>query len=187
MRDGLFAAFSAAILVVTLAPRSFPPRSPALAAASDPELNVRVAWLAQRESAVGDWEAVTPPLREGDELQLTVLADADAWVYVLDGAGRQLFPPPGVSPGIQASWPYAIPGGHRTWRLDEAAHDVFFLVAARHPIADPRATLSTTLPATQATRSEPDLLLPLRDGRHGAALTRRLRTGGVAVDRFDAR
>jgi hypothetical protein len=178
MRDGLLAAFSAAMLVVTLAPRPLP-RSPA----PDPGLNLRVAWLAQRESAVGDWQAVKPPLREGDELQLTVLADADAWIYVLDAAGGQLFPPPGVSPCVQAGWPYAIPGGHRTWRLDEAAHDVFFVVAARHPIADPRAALATT---TQAT-AEPDLLLPLRDGRHGAASTRTLRSTGVAVDRFEAR
>jgi hypothetical protein len=178
MRDGLTAAFFAAMLVVTLAPRHRPPPP----AAREDGWSLQVAWLAQRESAVGDWEAVHPPLREGDELQLTVLASDDVCVYVLDGQGHRLFPAPEAAASIQGRWPYAMPGPHRTWRLDGADHDDFFVVAARHPIANPASYTTPT-----ASTAVADLILPLRDGRRGGAVTRRLQSDGVIVDHFSAR
>lgn len=111
MRDGLFAAFISAMLVVSLAPRHRAVATPIVKPHFfESELRVQVAWLGQRESAFGDWESVKPPLREGDELQLTVLLSENACVYVFDGDGRQLFPPPGLPPALHANWPYAIPG-----------------------------------------------------------------------------
>ena len=153
---------------------------------------VRTAWLAQRESAIGDWDAVRPPLREGDELQLTVLSSQDACVYLFDGERRQIFPteaPPDAPPSlarIRAGWPYALPGPHRTWRLDGAAHDRIYLVAARHPLADPARMLGASGPTV--TEPAGALELPLRDGRSGAAPARTLISDGeVMVDVFEAR
>ncbi len=191
MRNALFAIFSTAMLSVTLAPRRAPATAPPSRASSKMTASgwqLQAAWLAQRESAVGDWESVKPPLRDGDELQLTVLASADAFVYVLDENRRQLFPPPNAAPSlakISAHWPYAIPATHQSWRLDGAEHDRFYLVAARHPLADPLATLEPAR-STLAVAA-PDLELPLRDGRHGAASTRVLMSEEVIVDYFDAR
>ena len=181
MRDGVFAVFGVAMLTVTFAPR--PPHA---ATQQKTVFTVQAAWLAERESALGDWESVTPPLREGDELQLTVRASEDACVYVLTEMGTPLFPPPGAPPSracLRAGWPYAIPGPHQTWRLDGGAHDRIFLVASRHPLADPADQLGHRTPAQAA----PDLPLPLRDGRVGAARVHVLSEDGVIVDHYDAR
>jgi hypothetical protein len=175
LHNGLFAACTAAMLVVALAPRAQPSHVG--------DLQLQVAWLAQRESALGDWEAVQPPLREGDELQLTVLSSEDACIYVLDGKGQQLFPPPGMPPRVQGHWPYAIPGTHRTWRLDHADHDQLYLVAARHPLDHPAAHLHDS----SSVESQADLILPLRDGRRGAAVTHVVHGTETLTDVFVAR
>jgi hypothetical protein len=195
MRDGIFAAFLAAMSVATLAPRPRP-HPPTLqapgslspsAARRSPEWTLQASWLAQRESALGDWDAVRPPLREGDEIQLTVLTSEEANVYVLDGEARQIFPPPGAGPSmarVRAGWPYAIPGLPRTWRLDGAEHDTFFLVAARHPLADPAAALKA---GESPFQPAPALEAPLRDGKRGLSPARLLRGDGVLVDSYRAR
>jgi hypothetical protein len=184
MRDGLTLFFSTAMLVVTMAPR---PHSPLPSPRAKGSFELQAAWLAQRESAIGDWESVKTPLREGDELQLTVLASEDACVYVFDGAGRQLFPAPDAAPEmarVRAHWPYALPGRHRTWRLDDADHDHFFLVASRHPLYNPWSMVSR---AHGSSRPGTDLTLPLRDGRPGAAAVRVLDGEDLLFDEFVAR
>src|SRR3954453_3842850 len=105
MGNGIFAAFASAILVVAFAPRQ-----------KIGKWEVRVAWLAERESALGDWQAVRPPLREGDELQLSLLSSEDACVYVLDDSRAEIF----SHCGLHAHWPYAIPGSNTYWSLDGA-------------------------------------------------------------------
>ena len=179
MRDGLFISFLTAMSVVTLTPRARPPLRPSS------EWTVQTSWLAQRESAIGDWDAVRPPLREGDELQLTVLSSEAANIYVLDEDGHRIFP--GAPPqrvSVRAGWPYAVPGPHLTWRLDGSAHDVLYLVAARHPLDDPAAALKG---GASPAQSAPDLELPLRDGKPGSAPARLLHGDGVLVDVYRAR
>lgn len=186
MRNGIFALFAAAMLTVTLAPRG-PRASHAAVQQKVDGLRVRVAWLAERESALGDWESVRPPLRPGDELQLTVLAAEDVCVYLYDGRHQQVFPPPDAPRTracIRGSWPYALPGPHQTWRLDAAEHDSFHLVAARRPLDDPAALIDGSGTTAQPA---PDLELPLHDGRRGAAAVRVLTSADVIVDRYDAR
>ena len=168
MRNGLTVSFSAAMLVVTLAPRRH-----------GGDFRVQTAWLAQRESALGDWESVRPPLREGDELQLTLLTSHDAVVQVLDQDGRAILP----ASHVRAHSSYALPGPHQTWRLDGAAHDRLYLVTSRHPLAEPARALSRITTPTEA----PGQSLPLRDGRPGHAVTRVLSSDEVVVDAFDAR
>jgi hypothetical protein len=178
MRNGVFVTFFAAMLLVAFAPRPH---------ARPGALRVQTAWLAERESAVGDWEAVRAPLRAGDELQLTVRSDEDANVYVIsESEGRRavIFPRDDVSPRVRAGWSYALPGPHRTWRLDGAEHDRFYLVAARRPLGDPLAALASP---DSTIAGAPDLPLPLRDGRPGAAAARVATAPEIVVDAFDAR
>jgi hypothetical protein len=168
MRDGLALALVSAMLVVTLAPRE-----------RENGLRVRTAWLAQRESALGDWESVRPPLREGDELQLTLSSSEDAWIYVLDGEKRTLLD----ESRARAHWQYAIPGPHSSFRLDAAAHDHLYVIASRRPLRNPGGEL---LRASR-TSSDGDLELPLRDGRIGRAASRMSIGGDVVIDRYDLR
>jgi hypothetical protein len=191
-RDFAFGASLLAMAALSL-PSARTVATPASAAVTVDGLVVRAAWLAQRETALGDWEAVAPPLRSGDELSLTVRADEDAFVYVLaesEGERRVLFPPPG-SPRelarVRAGWQYAVPARHLTWRLDGAAHDRFTLVAARHPLADPFAAAASPPGGRTAIRPASDVELPLRDGRAGTAPARVLAAPEVVVEEFVAR
>jgi hypothetical protein len=169
MRDGLSIAFVSAMVVVALAPREKKANG----------LQVQTAWLAQRESALGDWESVRAPLREGDELQLTVSSSEDAFIYVLDREKHVLL---GES-RARAHWQYAIPGPHVTWRLDGAAHDRMYVIASRHRLTDPVSELSRASHSSNGS----DLELPLRDGRIGSAITHIASGGEVVVDRYDLR
>lgn len=182
MRNALFAIFSTGILLTALAPRRQAPAN---------SLRVQAAWLAERESAYGDWSAVRAPLLPGDEVQLTVYAAENANLYVIadsDGERRQIFPPPNGAPALsrlRAGWNYGLPGRNQTWRIDgKGTHDTLFLVAARHALADPIAALAHD---ETVTRGGATLEVPLRDGRIGSAEVRMLAADDIVVDRFVAR
>jgi hypothetical protein len=198
LSDVWFALSLAGMIAIAAGARGTTPPAPTIAAAAPNALVVHAAWLAQRESAVGDWDAVRPPLREGDELQLTVRADEDAWVYVVgesDGQRHLLFPGDDESPSlarVRAGWAYAVPARDRTWRLDDARHDRFWLIVARHPLAHVAATLGGALDRAAGggrtvARPEPDVELPLRDGRPGTAEARSLAADALIVAEFTAR
>jgi hypothetical protein len=173
-----------------------PPALDEVPATVESGLHVQAAWLAQRESAVGDWVAVAPPLERGDEVQLTVRAEEDAWIYVLsmpdgsDGSGPQvIFPPPGAPPSqnqLRAGWQYGVPAPHESWRLDGARHDRLVLIASRRPLPDPIAAVARVAGRTHRRDGAP-LTLPLRDGRAGRAPIRLLDGDDAVADTYDAR
>ncbi|HZS41892.1 MAG TPA: hypothetical protein VFF06_33915 [Polyangia bacterium] len=195
LKNVVFASSLGALLAVAWPGLRARRGEPARAAALDGDggLTVHAAWLAQRESAMGDWQSVAPPLRSGDELQLVVRADEEAYVYVLaesEGARRVLFPPADAAPSLaraRAGWQYSLPARHLTWRLDGAAHDRFTLVVARHALADPLAVAASPPGGRTAIRPASDLELPLRDGRTGLATARSLAAAEVVVEDFIAR
>lgn len=178
-RDGVWIGFAVAVGLAVALLRG----GAALPSVPSPGVRLRVAWLAQRESAVGDWQAVDPPLTTGDEVSLSLRSEEDAWLYVasIGDEGRRV-----VSRSrVRAGWQYAVPGPGVGWRLDGGRHDRLALIASRHPLADPLGSLGEVA-WTRAGRETP-LELPLRDGRMGRARSRLVTAEEIAVDLLDLR
>lgn len=156
----------------------FLPDRPAVRAApARPPLRLELSLLSQRETPEGSWRQLGPtegrPLKQGDELQITIQVRAPAHLLVATAAGNTiqlLYPLPGQTGAIRKDWAYALPGPSKTYVMD--GEPTRLLVAiSRDPLPADRQGRVDMLRAVRRRPGQtvqgadaPPVQLHLRDG-----------------------